>query len=176
MTMDLESIEKIRQLKARYFRAIDTADQDLIRSCFAEDATVAFEGGNYVINLDGINEIAGFLHSAFHEKCATMHLGNHPEITVSGNSADGIWYLYDIFYDLHNGIVRNGTALYEDRYVQQSDNWVIQYSGYKRIWERMEKVSGDAGFTYRHLAEAGSKLAGKPKGVEMLTSEARGEK
>lgn len=174
--MDLEAIEYIKQLKARYFRAIDTADQALLRTCFTDDATVAFEGGNYQITLNGMTEITNFMHAAFHEKCATMHLGNHPEVTVDGDRADGIWYLYDIFYDLHNQIVRNGTALYTDRYVQQDGTWFIEYSGYKRIWERKEDVTGDAGFTYRRLAEAGSKLKDGPKGVAQLASEARGEK
>jgi len=176
MAMDLEAVELIKQLKARYFRAIDTADQKLLRSCFLDDSTVGFEGGNYVIDLNGIEEIAGFLHSAFHEKCATMHLGNHPEITVTGDSAEGIWYLYDIFYDLDNEVVRNGTALYSDRYVKQGDNWFVQHSGYKRIWERMEKITDDPGFTYRMLAETGKKLDGGPKGVDQLTAAAKGER
>jgi len=62
MVMDIEAIKHIKQLKARYFRAVDRADQKLLHRCFREEATVGFEGENYVIKLNCIDEITGLLH------------------------------------------------------------------------------------------------------------------
>ncbi len=43
----LLDIEEIKNLKHRYFRAIDMADFDLLDSIFTEDITVDYRGGTY---------------------------------------------------------------------------------------------------------------------------------
>lgn len=157
MALDLEAIELIKQLKARYFRAIDTGDMDLLATCFLDNSTVLFEGSDYTLDLKGLSKITEFMESAFHSNVAASHLGHHPEISVSGDKAEGIWYLHDIFYELAVGIKRTGAAIYRDRYVKSDGEWYIEHSGYKRIWERMERFKDDGSFTYRHLEKAGVK-------------------
>lgn len=160
MALDLEAIELIKQLKARYFRAIDTADFDLLRTCFQDDSTVLFDGGTYKLDLKGLDAVIEFLQKAFNKNVAASHLGHHPEITVSGDTAVGMWYLHDMFYDVELGIKRTGSALYSDEYVKVGDRWVIKHSGYKRIWERLERFSEKDTFTYRQLAETGLEAQG----------------
>lgn len=157
MALDLEAIELIKQLKGRYFRAIDTANMDLLRTCFTDTSTVAFKGSNYTIELTGPDEIVDFMETAFNSNVAASHFGHHPEITVTGDTATGIWYLFDIFHDLDIGIRRTGSALYEDAYIKSGDKWFISHTGYDRVWERLEKLEDADNFTYRLLAETGLK-------------------
>ena len=37
-------VEAIRQLKARYFRLMDTRQWELLRECFAADVSAVYEG------------------------------------------------------------------------------------------------------------------------------------
>ena len=53
MMLDLESIELIKQLKARYFRFLDTRNLDGLKTVFTHDATASFIGGDYDFQLDG---------------------------------------------------------------------------------------------------------------------------
>ncbi len=155
MAIDLEAIEQIQQLKARYFRGIDTADRALVSECLAEDVSIHFIGGSYEIEMQGADKILQFLQQAFHKDAAASHFGHHPEITISGESATGIWYLHDIFFDLARDIETSGAAIYQDRYSKINNQWKIQHTGYKRVWERVKPLENADTFTTRRLAETG---------------------
>ena len=43
----LLDIEEIKNLKHRYFRAIDMADFDLLDNIFSQDITIDYRGGTY---------------------------------------------------------------------------------------------------------------------------------
>ena len=43
----LIDIEEIKNLKHRYFRAIDMADFDLLDNVFSQDITIDYRGGTY---------------------------------------------------------------------------------------------------------------------------------
>ena len=137
--LDLESIELIKQLKARYFRSIDTCDLATLKETFTEDAEVYFKGGEYEISLKGWPELEAFYREAFTPTRFGMHHGHHPEITVDGDQAEGIWYLQDFFINLEDNTTLLGSALYRDRYVRQNGEWRIAYSGYKRLFEQVEQ-------------------------------------
>ena len=49
----------------------------------------------------------------------------HPEITVEGDTATGIWYLQDIFVELNHNVTIMGSALYDDAYRKESGEWKI---------------------------------------------------
>ena len=68
-----------------------------------------------------------------------MHHGHHPEISVEGDTATGLWYLQDIFINLEENTTLRGSALYRDRYVKQNGEWKIEYTGYKRLYEEIEQ-------------------------------------
>ena len=135
--IDLEAIELIKQLKARYFRFLDTADFDGLQTVFTEDAKAYFKGGEYEFDLDGWDALRDFYQQSFTPKKFGMHHGHHPEITVDGDTATGIWYLQDIFINLEENYTLSGSALYDDKYVKLDGEWKIAYTGYKRLYEEI---------------------------------------
>jgi hypothetical protein len=135
MALDLEAIELIKQLKARYFRFIDTRDIDGLQAVFTEDATATFKGADYDFDLKGWPALEAFYKKSFTPQAFGMHNGHHPEISVEGDTATGIWYLQDIFVNLTQDITIMGSALYHDEYRVEAGEWRIASTGYKRLWE-----------------------------------------
>ena len=78
----LLDIEEIKNLKHRYFRAIDMADFDLLDSIFTEDITVDYRGGTYRWESQGKQKITDSFRYSFHDQACAMHTGHHPEIDV----------------------------------------------------------------------------------------------
>ena len=135
MALDLEAIELIKQLKARYFRFLDTRNIEGLHSVFTEDASARFKGPDYDFDLNGWPALEAFYRKSFSADAFGMHNGHHPEIEVSGNHATGIWYLQDIFVQLKHDITVMGSALYEDEYCREDGVWRIATTGYVRLWE-----------------------------------------
>lgn len=135
MALDLEAIELIKQLKARYFRFLDTRNIEGLHSVFTEDASARFKGPDYDFDLNGWPALEAFYRKSFSADAFGMHNGHHPEIEVSGNHATGIWYLQDIFVQLKHDITVMGSALYEDEYRREGGVWRIATTGYVRLWE-----------------------------------------
>ena len=137
--LDLESIELIKQLKARYFRFLDTRNIEGLQTVFTSDATASFVGGDYDFQLDGWEQLEAFYKKSFTGQNFGMHNGHHPEICVDGDTATGIWYLQDIFVSLEHDITITGSALYEDEYRREGGEWRIARTGYQRLWEEHHK-------------------------------------
>ena len=135
MALDLEAIELIKQLKARYFRFLDTRNIEGLQSVFTADATARFKGPDYDFDLSGWPALEAFYRKSFSADAFGMHNGHHPEIDVAGDHATGIWYLQDIFVQLKHDITVMGSALYEDEYRRQDGVWRIATTGYVRLWE-----------------------------------------
>lgn len=136
----LTAIEDIKQLKARYFRAVDTKDRALLRSVFTDDATADYRGaatdpssginaipGNteaVVIGADAITE--GVMASV--APLVTVHHGHTPEITLHGAaSASGIWPMVDILrMPLDAPIAQlTGWGHYHETYRKEGETWKI---------------------------------------------------
>ena len=73
LIQELHDIEMIKQLKHRYFRAIDMADHGLLDSVFTDDIKVDYRGGTYVWEASGKKEIIQSLKYSFHSETAAMH-------------------------------------------------------------------------------------------------------
>ena len=132
----LIDIEEIKNLKHRYFRAIDMADFDLLDNVFSPDISIDYRGGTYRWESEGKETIKESLTHAFHNQTAAMHTAHHPEIDVSSQTeATGKWYLQDIFYNFDLGSVTQGTALYEDKYIKINDQWFISSRIEESSWE-----------------------------------------
>ena len=135
MALDLEAIELIKQLKARYFRFLDTRNIEGLQSVFTADATARFKGPDYDFDLSGWPALEAFYRKSFSADAFGMHNGHHPEIDVAGDHATGVWYLQDMFVQLKHDITVMGSALYEDEYRRQDGVWRIATTGYVRLWE-----------------------------------------
>lgn len=152
----LTDIEAIKVVKHRYFRGIDTADMELLGGLFTEDVAVDYRGGNYRVELQGRAEMLVFLANSFHSGAVAMHHGHMPEITLNGpDSADGIWYLEDIFINLELKTHTSGTAIYRDEYRREGTAWKIARSEYDRVMEVVLPLDPAARITAHHLAKAG---------------------
>lgn len=91
---DLVSIEAIKQLKARYFRFLDTKEWEALQLLFADDAVVDMrgEGGS---ETRAAEEFVQALQSNL-EGMTTVHHGHTPEIVLtSATTATGIWAMED---------------------------------------------------------------------------------
>ena len=61
MALDLEAIELIKQLKARYFRFLDTRNIEGLHSVFTEDASARFKGPDYDFDLKRLAGVGSVL-------------------------------------------------------------------------------------------------------------------
>jgi hypothetical protein len=154
MTMYLEDIERIRQLKYRYFRAIDTADIVLLSSVLANDVHIDYQGGTYRWQVDGRAQMLAAVEASFNSQAVACHTGHHPEIEVlTPTTAKGTWYLTDVFINLADKLVTTGSALYHDEYVKQDDGWKISVSTYFRVYEIQEPLLSAPKLTAHYLAD-----------------------
>ncbi|MBC7492740.1 MAG: nuclear transport factor 2 family protein [Novosphingobium sp.] len=152
----LSDLEDIRTLKHRYFRGIDTADMALLAGVFTDDVTVAYHGGTYDVVVDGRAEMLEFIANSFHAQAVSMHQGHMPEIVLTGpDSAEGTWYLEDLFIDLAKQEHTIGSAIYTDRYRREQDGWKIAASEYERVIEVVRPLAPDIRVTEHRLGKTG---------------------
>lgn len=154
----LSDLEDIRTLKYRYFRGIDTADSDLLGTLFTDDIEVEYRGGGYKVKLQGRENLLEFLANSFHSDAAAMHQGHQPEITLTGDdTAEGIWYLEDIFVDLRDRTRTEGTAIYRDSYRRVDGQWKLARTEYDRVIEFVDKLPDDVEIKSHLLGRKGLK-------------------
>jgi uncharacterized protein (TIGR02246 family) len=123
--------EEIQQLKARYFRTLDTKDWEGFRQVFTDDVVIdASEAGGAVVT--GVDEFLTFLGEAL-AGTITVHQGHMPEITLtSDTTATGIWALHDIVI-WPNGTRLDGFGHYHETYLKDADEWRIKTSKLTRV-------------------------------------------
>lgn len=155
----LSDFEDIRTLKHRYFRGIDTADAELLKTLFTEDVNCEYRGGTYKVKLQGRDNMLSFLLDSFNSDAVAMHHGHMPEITLTGeNTAKGIWYLEDIFISrAERKTFTIGSALYYDEYVREADGWKIADTQYDRVIELNEPLRSEISIAHAWLETRGRK-------------------
>ena len=129
----LLDIEEIKQLKARYWRYLDTQDFASWRTVLTDD--FHFEADTYAGT--GADEIVRVISTAL-AGAKTVHRGHRPEITITGaDSATGIWSFDDWVEHAPDadGNVRGfrGYGHYHERYVRTPDGWKIGHSVVERL-------------------------------------------
>jgi hypothetical protein len=131
---DLVAIEQIKQLKARYFRCMDTKDWSGFAEVFAPDAVMdmSSEMRDSTTAGDGVTrggpEIATFVKGAV-DAVQTVHHGHMPEIEItSPTSARGIWAMEDKLRWPEGGPIRtlHGYGHYHETYEKLDGNWRIK--------------------------------------------------
>jgi hypothetical protein len=138
--IDLATIEEIRQVKYRYLRCVDLKLWDELAEVFTPDATVDYGTQVYgkPLKLDGRDAIVGFLRKNLGPTMITVHRAGQPEITVDGDTAEGIWSFEDTVIATEFKVVITGAAFYRDRYERGEDGrWRIAHTGYTRTYEAM---------------------------------------
>ena len=130
----LWDLEQIKQLKARYFRFIDTKDWESFRDLFTPDCKHWLPADSpkpYATNEEYLQQVPEQLANG-----VTTHHGHMPEIELTGpTTAIGIWALHDVC-TAKGEIVFDGAGYYRDEYVKQDGRWRIRYTGYRRVLEQ----------------------------------------
>ena len=129
---DLVEIEAIKQLKARYFRLLDTRQWDEWEQVFTEDASLRWgpEPGQIMHGRAAIRAgVSGSLVGA-----VTVHHGHMPEIELTGpNGATGIWSMFDRVD--HPDFLLVGFGHYHEAYRKDEDRWQIERLELTRLYE-----------------------------------------
>jgi uncharacterized protein (TIGR02246 family) len=124
-------LDAIQQLKARYFRLMDTKDWAAFRQVFTDDVvvdTTESDGGV----MTGADAFVAFLEEVLGE-AVTVHQGHMPEIELtSDTTATAIWAMQDLI-TWPNGMQLVGWGHYHDTYVKGPDGWRIATSKLTRL-------------------------------------------
>jgi hypothetical protein len=128
------AIEEIRQLKARYFRLMDTKDWDGFAAVFSPEAVMDMSaemrdqqtGGTGITT--GAHEIAAFVRGAVGD-VITAHHGHMPEIEITSEStARGVWAMEDMLRWPEGAPIRSlhGYGHYHETYEKVGGEWRIK--------------------------------------------------
>jgi hypothetical protein len=147
----LLAIEDLRNLKARYFRFMDTKDWAGLAKVFAPDAVFDLReainvrdprtgtwkpplgGGEMVFR--GQDRILEMIQTGV-EWRVTVHHGHMGEIEITGNdSARAIWAMADMTIDTASdpALDIRGAGHYHDTYVRLPQGWAIQTTKITRL-------------------------------------------
>ena len=131
MSSDVDDVEAIKQLKARYFRTMDTKDWAGMREVFADDVVMdTTEAGGNVI--EGAGAFLAFLEPTL-RGVVTVHHGHMPEISLtSPTTASGIWSMEDMLR-MPDGTELHGYGHYHETYEKLDGTWRIKTSTLTRL-------------------------------------------
>jgi hypothetical protein len=124
----LIAVEEIKQLKARYFRCMDTKDWEGYTQVFAPNAVLDVTGESGVADDEGVvrgNTAIGEYVRGQVDPVTTVHHGHMPEIDItSPTTATGIWSM-------------------EDMLRWPDDSPIGSMHGYGHYHETYEKIDGE---------------------------------
>jgi hypothetical protein len=110
---ELAAIEAIRQLKARYFRCIDTQAWDELREVFLPDAVFDFRSEAPEAYQTDIGAFVGMLRTVL-AGAVTVHHGHTAEILLrSADEASALWAMEDRIW-WPDGSTLHGYGHYHD--------------------------------------------------------------
>ena len=142
----VSAIERIRQLKARYFRGVDCCDGELVKAVLAVDCVLNYMGcctdpksgrdfipamnvilrGRHSWHSDGLSSIG----------IVSVHQGHNFEIEfTSDTAAKGIWSMTDRLFFPPGGefSLMTGYGHYHETYEKVGDDWKIKTTHITRI-------------------------------------------
>lgn len=122
----LLEVEAIKQLKARYFRLMDTKQWLPFSQVFADDIVVDVSEDKHAPGdtITGRANVLDFIRKAI-GKAITVHHGHMPEIELlSATEARGVWAMFDyVEFKPSRGI--RGYGHYHEEYRKEAGKWHI---------------------------------------------------
>ena len=124
---ELADIEAIKQLKARYFRLMDTKRWAEWRETLTDDCVLEY-ADIPDLRVEGGDAVVEFVRRSLGE-AVSVHQGLMPEIELTGpTTARGYWAMSDVVE--WSGAMRvnslRGYGHYEDEYVKEDGQWRIR--------------------------------------------------
>jgi hypothetical protein len=128
----LKIMEDIRQLKARYFRFVDSKDWEGLASVFAREGVLGDE--NLSIAVEGRDAVVSCIDSGT-AGVTTVHHGHCHEVWVdSPDEAHGVIAFEDLGFSKRTGeLVMHGYGHYHEKYCRQDGAWRILESRIPRM-------------------------------------------
>jgi hypothetical protein len=143
----LMAIEEIRQLKARYFRFMDTRDFDSMAQVFCTDAVFDCSEGMRVLPVGGAwigpigpvvrgrDAIMAWISEAFRERTSVHHGHCHEVTIVSETQAHGIVAMEDHIRSLDRQTkLIHAAGHYHERYRVEDNSWRIAETRLTRLF------------------------------------------
>lgn len=132
----LADVAAIELLKYRYLRGLDTKHWDVFADTLTEDVKGDYGSSlgeeHHFTNRD---ELVEFMRSSLGPGVITEHRVTHPEITITGDEATGIWYLQDRVIVAEFNFMLIGAGFYHDSYRRTDKGWRISATGYDRTYD-----------------------------------------
>ncbi|MFM6950430.1 MAG: nuclear transport factor 2 family protein [Novosphingobium sp.] len=150
----LEDDRAIRDLKARYLRACDNKDPEMVRDSLLPDgATIAFDGFPTFTNRDDF--VAIYAEMGCAPGVFDVHHGANGVVTFAGDDeARGQWSL--LFHNI-NLTARTLTQLgveYDDRYIKRDGRWWIAETRSRRVSCLIHSIDAQGRPTVSAMGEA----------------------
>jgi hypothetical protein len=147
--MDLASIEEIKRLKYRYFRSLDLKEWETFGDCLTEDVRARYgtQAMSEPLHYDNRADVVGFMSTNLGTGIITMHVAQHPDIEVDGDTATGSWGFEDTVIVPDFKVLIRGAGYYRDSYRRDADGaWRIASTEYDRIYEAMTSLDDTPSF------------------------------
>ncbi|WGM47467.1 Bile acid 7-alpha dehydratase [Brevundimonas sp. NIBR10] len=129
---DIQDWIAICEVKARYCRLMDTKQWDAWRDLFTEDYELDVSEAGGPPPIKGRTEALGMAMS-FVLPAITVHQVHCPEITINGDTAEGIWAMQDRVVFGPQGPSLSGFGHYHDRFRRLDGVWKISASKLTRL-------------------------------------------
>ena len=144
-------MEEIRQLKYRYFRALDNKQWELFADTLADDirADYGTKAMGKPLHFTSRQEVVDYMTEHTDTSVVTMHVAQHPEITVDGETASASWGFEDTVIHTGYNLLIRGAGYYQDSYRRDDDGrWRITSTSYERLYETMTSLEDTPSFKF----------------------------
>lgn len=157
----LEDIAAIKDLKARYLRACDLKQPDVVRDCFdADKVVIDYEGFPPFDSRDAFAKV--YEGMACNPNIVDIHHAANPEIEITGpDSAKAKWGLYFQNINVSGRTCIQMACEYRDEYVKKNGRWWIKKSQSRRTSFLMQQFDDSGKPTVLSFGNEGPKVFGE---------------
>lgn len=135
---DVEDSIAIRDLKTRYWCALDRLQLEVVRDCLTADARIDMEG----VACHTRDEFVDYIRRASgRDGLFNLHAGQNPRISITGaDSAKGNWDVLFTSIDVGARATIQMTGEYVDTYVRRDGRWWIDSLGFRQTSFLMQRI------------------------------------
>ncbi|MDB5714450.1 MAG: nuclear transport factor 2 family protein [Sphingomonadales bacterium] len=134
--MDIETLlakEEIRELRHSFAWYLETSNPDALADLFCADGVIDTGPWGKMESQDAIRKGYGRAYRDM-PKFTAMHVVTNPRLTVTGDEAEGSWYLLDLtLRDPHTNPLLL-VALYEEKYRRVDGVWKYSFLKLNYLW------------------------------------------